>query len=182
MKYAFGTAALALALAGCGGSGTDADTDGDGTVTTAEALAENAKDGDQLKPEPGKYKVSMTFVEAEGMPKEMQDIMKGGAGMMQGIEYCLTPEDAENGFGKPPQDDADDSCKMTKYDIEGDQMEVSMVCKDDKGEVEGEIDMSGTVSPTKQDITVVTKGMMDEMGAKSVTMKMEQERIGDCDK
>lgn len=180
MKHAIGTAALALALAGCSGSGADADADGDGKISAAEAQAENKRDGGDLKPQPGKYKVQMKFVSAEGMPKEMQDMMNAmGA---QNIEYCLTPEDAEEGFGKPPQESEDDSCTMTKYDIDGNTIDVAMTCKDDAGKVEGQMTMTGTVSPTKQDITVVTKGMSKEMGAESITMNMKQERIGDCDK
>lgn len=175
MKYLLGAAALSFALAACGGgSGTDADTDGDGKVSAAEATAELKKDGGELKPQPGKYAVEMSFLEAKGMPKEMQDMMKAMSG--QKIEYCMTAEEAEQGFGPPPQQDENEDCTMSKYDIEGNKIEVAMECKG-----QGSMTMNGTVSSTKQDITIVTKGMTEEMGAESITMNMKQERIGDCD-
>ena len=179
MKYVLGTAALALALAGCGGN-VDADADGDGKISAAEAQAENKRAGDDLKPQPGKYKVQMKFVSAEGMPKEMQDMMNAMGS--QNIEYCLTPEEAEKGFGKPPEEGEDENCSMTKYDIEGGKIEIALSCKGDDGKPEGTMTMTGDVSSTKQDITIVTKGMAKEMGAESMTMQMKQERIGDCDK
>lgn len=180
MKYAFGTALVALALAGCsGGSGTDADTDGDGKVTSDEMAAENAKDGGKLKPQPGKYKVEMTFVSIEGLPKEMQDMM--GSRMNTTREFCMTEEMADRGFGRGQNDfDEDDDCTIDKYDIEGNQIDMQMSCKAGE-EAEMEMSMKGTVSPTSSDVTMITKGMMGDFGDGSVEMKMKQERIGDCD-
>lgn len=183
MKYAIATALLALGLAACnGGSGTDADADGDGKVSSAELTAENKKDGGQLKPKPGKYKVDLKFVSAEGLPKEMQEIMKAQA--TQSREECVTPEEAEQGFAPPPDQldgDGKDGCKISKYDIEGNKIEMALSCKGADAKSPVEMSMTGTVSETKQDITLVTKGMMMPGKGGSITMNMKLERIGDCD-
>lgn len=180
MKYVMGTALLALTLAACsGGSGTDADANKDGKVSAAEVEAENKKDGTQLKPQPGNYKVEMALVSAEGLPPELAEAVKGG--MKQTIEQCVTKKEADKGFGPPTEElagDAENGCKVAKYDLEGNNIEMKISC--DKGPSGGtmEMAMTGTVTATKQDMTIVTKGMMGPKG--SVTMSMKRERIGDC--
>ena len=180
MKYAFGTAALALALAGCsGGSGTDADTDGDGKVSGEEMAAETRKDGGEIKPEPGKYKVDMTFISVEGMPKEMADMM--GSRMSTSTEFCMTEEMAKDGFGRNQNEfDEDDDCTVGKYDIEGNDFEMQMTCKSGDT-VEMEMSMKGTVSATSSDLEMTSKGMMPGMENAEVKMQIKQERIGECD-
>lgn len=180
MKYGFLAVASALALAACGGSAdsVDADADGDGEITSEEQTAAFNKSAEQIKPQPGKYKITMEFVSAEGMPEEMQAIM--GKGMNQSIERCLTPEEAEKGFGQPPEGE-DERCKMEKYTLSGGDLEMAMQCKNKNGDVEMETNAAGKVTPTSQDLTITTKGDAGPLGDAAVTMKVKQERIGDCD-
>lgn len=180
MKYGIFAAVSALALAACGGSAeVEGDADGDGEITKDEAVAAMKKSEDQVKPQPGKYKVTMEFVSAEGMPEEMQAMM--GKGMNRSIERCVTPEEAERGFGQPPEDADDEACKMEKYSLSGGDFEMAVKCSNENGDVEMEMSAKGTVTPTTQDLTVTTKGEAGPMGDAAVTMKMKQERIGDCD-
>ena len=57
--------ASALALAACSGGSVDADADGDGTVTGDEMREAVAASGSDLKPEPGKYELTMELVKIE---------------------------------------------------------------------------------------------------------------------
>ena len=180
MKYGFAGALAALSLAGCGGTGGDADTDGDGNVTMEEARAAAEAAGDTIKPLPGKYKATMQFVKAEipGAPPEMQDML--GANMSNTYEFCLTPEMADQGFGEALQEGQDDSCTISRLNINGNDIDMAMSCNE-PGAGEMAITMTGTVSPTKSDLTMVSQGMMGGMGNANIEMNVVQERIGDCD-
>jgi hypothetical protein len=185
MRHAFTAALIAIsssiALAACGGAaGEDADTDGDGVVSTAEAAALLASEGGQMKPEPGKYSAKMTFIKADipGLPAEMQEMI--GAQMANTFEFCLTPEMAEEGFGETMQQGRDDNCTMDRLDIDGGSIDMAMTCND-PGSGQMQIAMTGTISPTGSDLTMVTQGAFGEMGEANIEMNVKQERIGDCD-
>jgi len=179
MKNAFLPAFAALSLAACGG-GTDADVDGDGEVTAEEAQALAERSGDQIKPEPGKYRATMTFINADihDAPPGIADMMSEQ--MENSYEFCLTPEQAEQGFGEAMKDNQDDNCTIGQFSIDGNQLDMSMSCNDPNA---GQMDMtmSGTVTPTSSDITMVSQGMFGEMGDAEIEMNVKQERIGECD-
>lgn len=168
----------ALSLAACGASG-DADADGDGEISTEEARAAVANAGDEMKPEPGLYSVTMEFVSAEGMPQEIQDMM--GAQMSQTTEFCMTPEMADAGFeeslNNQPEDEA---CTYERMNIDGGTIDMAMSCVGDDGNVEMTMAMTGTVSPTSANYTMISEGMMGEMGGGTIEMRVSQERTGDC--
>ncbi|MCK0127798.1 DUF3617 domain-containing protein [Erythrobacter sp. F6033] len=170
--------ASALTLAACGSPGGDADTDGDGVVSADEAEALSNAAGDDIKPLPGNYKVETTFVKAEGLPKEMLDMMS--ASMGNSMEFCLTPEMAAEGFGQRP-DQEDDGCTMEKYVIDGNNMDMAMSCTAPDGSGPMTMGMSGTVSPTESDLVMTSKGMIPGMDDASIEMRVQQTRIGDCE-
>ncbi|MEL7445552.1 MAG: DUF3617 domain-containing protein [Pseudomonadota bacterium] len=179
MKRAFGVACLSLALAACGDSG-GADTDGDGVISNDEARAEVESDGGQIKPEPGKYRATMTFVSADipNAPPEMQSMI--GSQMSHSSEICITDEMAERGFEDAIKESQDDSCTIDKFNIDGNDVEMAMSCKDD-GAGAMTMSMTGNVTPTRSEMTMISEGMMAEMGGGTVEMKLVQERIGECD-
>ncbi|MEE4200290.1 DUF3617 domain-containing protein [Erythrobacter sp.] len=179
-QYAIALAAtLTLTLSACGGS-TDADSDGDGEVTTAEAQAALERSGGEIKPQPGKYRMSYQFVAADipGAPPEVKEIM--GNAMNRSMEYCLTPEAAEQGFGEAMQQNQDDSCTISKLDIDGNDISMAMACDQGLGEAVT-MTMDGTISETSSEMTLVSEGMFSEMGQGRIEMKVAQERIGACD-
>ncbi|MBD2841237.1 DUF3617 domain-containing protein [Erythrobacter rubeus] len=180
MKYFAAPAIAAFALTACGSPGGDADTDGDGTVTASEARALAEAAGDTIRPEPGKYRASMTFVSADipGAPPQMQDMM--ASSMSNTFEFCLTPEMAEQGFGEALQEGQDDSCTISKLNIDDTDVDMAMTCSAE-GQGEMQIAMTGTVSPTRSEMNVMSEGNMDELGNAKMEMKLVQERIGECD-
>lgn len=179
MKHTFLPAIAALSLAACGGSGGDADADGDGEVTAEEAQAVVDRSG-QIKPEPGKYRATMTFVNADipGAPPEMASMI--GDSMTNTSEFCLTPEMAEQGFGEAMKGNQNDNCTISQFNIDGNEMDMAMSC-DDPNAGQMEMTMNGTISPTSSDITMISKGVFGEMGEAEIEMNVKQERIGDCD-
>ncbi len=167
-----------LALAGCGGT-TDADADGDGEITGAEAQAAVDAAGGALKPQPGKYKATMTFLDANipGAPPEIKKMI--GSSMSNTFELCLTPEEAERGF-ENAMTEGREGCKINTFVINGNDLDMTMSC-DDPASGKMEVAMAGTVSPTKSDMKMTMNGNMPELGAMEMQMQFVQERIGECD-
>ena len=172
--------ALALTLAACGG-GTDADANGDGAVTTEEMRTAVEANGGSIKPEPGQYKMTMSVAKMEipNAPKGMADMMGDGFGM--NFNYCLTREEADKGFEESIRKGREDNCTYERMNLDGGKIDVAMKCNDpDSGRMEGT--MTGTVSPTKMDLTFKGKQQMGPMGDAEMEMTIQHERIGDCEK
>lgn len=170
----------ALALAACGGGASDADADGDGEVTAEELRTVAQEQGVDLKPQPGKYRMKISFIEADipGAPPEMAQMM--ASGFEQTIETCVTQEQSDRGFEDLLTQNQDDSCKISKYTIDGNQVSMAMACSG--GEM-GDVDlaMDGTVGPTASDMSMTMDGSIPQMGPMKIKMNMQQERIGECD-
>lgn len=180
MKYGFIAASAAFALAACSGGATDADADGDGTVTAEEVDAAVDAAGDDIKPEPGKYKSTLTVVKADipGAPPQMKEMMSSMMG--REFETCITPEEAEEGFSKSLAE-GQDGCEVSNFSIDGNDLEMEMTCKPDGNDGAMNLTMKGTVTPTRSETTMTMKGNMDGLGEADIEMDMVQERIGDCD-
>ncbi len=170
----------ALSLTACGGGAVDADADGDGEVTQAEAEAAAEQVSDQVKPQPGKYAATMSFVSADipNAPPEMLEMM--GSAMGNTYEFCMTQEMADEGYGEAMKENQDDSCKISKLTMDGGEMDMAMSCEQE-GMGEVTIAMTGTVTPTSSDLTMISEGTFGPMGEGKVEMNIKQERIGDCD-
>ena len=173
-------AAASLALAACGGSSADAD--GDGEITMEEAAAKSA---DMVRPQPGKYRATVEFVDVSmpDAPQQVQDMMRGMFDRgPQTHEYCLTKEEADKGFEEMARQaqDNDTNCSFEKFDAAGGQIDAIMNCNA-YGQGAARMTMTGTGSETSSEMTMT----MDAEGPNGQTMKMtmksSQERIGDCD-
>ena len=172
-------AVTTAALAACGSP--DADANGDGEISMAEA-AEKSKD--MVKPEPGKYRatVEMIDVEVPGAPREVQDMMKQmiSAGA-QSHEYCLTKEDAEKGFeemARQAQENQD--CSFEKFEADGGKIDAVMNCSRD-GQGTARMTMQGTGTSTTSEMTMTMDATAPDGKSMKMTMKSNQERIGNCD-
>jgi uncharacterized protein DUF3617 len=166
----------AFALAACGETTVDADADGDGDVTAAEVEALVT----DLRPDAGKYSVNLNLVKADipGAPQQMLDAM--GGMMNRSFEYCLSEEEAEKGFEESLKEGQSDSCQIDKFALTGNDIDMAMTCAAE-GQGSMQVSMTGTVSPTRSDISVVSKGTIPPFGDSNFEMTMLQERIGDCD-
>ena len=167
-------AASALLLGGCGG--TDVDADGDGQISSLELEAV----ADQMvQPEPGQYRTTMTLVNFEmpGAPPQAAEMMRN---MMNGrsVETCLTPEQAERGFEEMARNTQGSDCTYEKFEMNGSKMNAKAVCQGQNGPLT--MEMSGTGGRTSSEMTVTTKGDMTGMGDGTITMRVQNERVGDC--
>jgi len=172
-------AASTLALAGCGSSSADAD--GDGKISMAEAAT---KSKEVIKPQPGKYRntVHLLDLQLPGAPKEVQDMMKQMMGKEpKTTEYCLTKEEAEKGFEEMARrSQNDEDCSFEKFDAAGGTIDAIMNCEA-KGKGSARMTLQGTGSPTKSEMTMTIDAKSPDGRAMQMTMKSNQERIGDCD-
>ena len=179
MRHLVLLSAATIALAACGSP--DADADGDGEISMSEA-AEISKD--MVKPEPGKYRatVEMVDVEVPGAPKEVQDMMKQMISVgAQTHEYCLTKEAADKGFEEiARQSQKNDDCSFEKFEADGGSIDAVMTCSQ-PGQGTARMTMKGTGSATASEMTMTMDAQAPDGNTMKMTMKSNQERIGDCD-
>ncbi|MEM9501208.1 MAG: DUF3617 domain-containing protein [Pseudomonadota bacterium] len=163
MKRIAAIAALGVALSACSGGDTvstaDADADSDGSVSLNEAAQVAEASG--IKPQPGKYRITSDM-----------------GGMKTNVEYCLTPEEAAGGFEDLMQEGQQGDCSYEKFELAGGELDALLVCDADGGQMR--MAMAGDVSPTSSDLEMTMSGSMGGMNV-DMTMKTQQERIGDCD-
>lgn len=175
----FGAAALALTLAACSDSSdistADADTDGDGAVSMAEAGAAVDAAGGAIKPKAGQYKATVQMIDAK-VPGISADQMNQ-AGMNTTVEYCVTKEQAENGFQDMMSQGQEGDCSYEKFDLEGDQLDAVLVCKAAGGEMR--MAMEGTVGATKTETNMTMTSQIPGVGEASMTMKNTSEWVAD---
>ena len=182
VKKFVGAAGIALAMSACGGSAdTEADANSEGAISAEEARDTMVANADAMRPEPGQYKMTMSVakIEIPNAPKGMADMMGDGFGM--NFNYCLTQEEADKGFEESIRKGREDNCTYERMNLDGGKIDVAMKCNDpDSGRMEGT--MTGTVTPTKMDLTFKGKQQMGPMGDAEMEMTIEHERIGDCEK
>lgn len=154
---------LMLALGACSGgndvSTGSADADGDGTVSVAEA--EGAMSASGFEPEPGLYRSTSDF-----------------AGMEDSVEYCITPEMAEQGVEAMMREGQTGECSYEEFNLSGaGELDAVMVCALEEGSMR--MEMEGTLTPTSSDMVMTMSG---DVGGQSMTMtaNSKSERIGDC--
>lgn len=181
MRYGLTAAVSALVLAGCGSGAVDADADGDGTVTGDEMREAVSQAGSDLKPEPGKYELTMELVkvEAPGAPPQVAQMM--GGMMNRTDEFCLTPEMAEQGFAESFKENQRDGCNVDAFTLDGGAMDMKMSCSGEDGNGAMSIAMKGDVTPTTSDMTMQMDGAIPQMGDIQMVLSYKQRRIGDCD-
>ena len=172
-------AAATAALAACGSP--DADADGDGEISLEEAAAQTK---DMVKPEAGKYRatVEMVDVEVPGAPKEVQEMMKQMISSgPQTHEYCLTKEEAEKGFEEMARKSQDnDNCSFEKFEADGGSIDAVMNCSQGN-QGTARMTMQGTGTSTTSQMTMTMDAKGPDGQTMKMTMKSNQERIGDCD-
>ena len=170
------TLAASLVLTACGSS--DPDTDGDGTISMEEAQASMEASG-AVKPQPGQYRASVELVDFQvpGAPPNAKDMMQGM--FQRSFEYCLTPEDAENGFEEMARSSQDGDCSFESFEANGNDIDAVMVCSG-TGMGNMRVTLDGSGSETSSVMTMSMQGNMGGQGEGSMTMRTRHERIGDC--
>lgn len=176
MRRIFSILAATAVLAACSDSGT-ADTDGDGTISSEEIAAEAR---DAVRPDPGQYRSTTQLVDVEmpGAPPEMVDMMRANMSNRTS-EFCLTEEEVNEGFEAMAKRSQDGDCTFSKFDVDGGDIDAEMSCSMPQGS-DMRMTMQGTGTPTSSDMTMTMEGELPGMGNAKMTMKVTNERIGDC--
>lgn len=168
---------VALGLAGCGGESgaVSADTTEAASGSQASATAQ----ADAVKPLPGQYRTQVQLISAElpGAPAGAEAMMRQ-AMSSQTHEYCLTPQEAEQSFAEMAKQSQDGTCTTDRYQASGNRFEAAVTCQSQAGTMR--MTMQGTGSPTASEIAMTMKGDMAGLGPASMSMKMTNQRIGDC--
>lgn len=163
-------------LSACSG-GNSADSDGDGVLSREELTAAAS---DAVKPDPGQYRSTMELlsVDLPGAPEGVADMMKNSMSS-QTSEYCLSPEDVDKGFEQMAAQSQEGGCVVKRFDIDGGSFEADMTCG--AGELaEMRMSMKGTGTETSAEMFMDMEGEMPGLGAMTMKMKINNERIGDC--
>ncbi|GMN12622.1 DUF3617 domain-containing protein [Altererythrobacter sp. MTPC7] len=172
-------AVTALALTACGDSAEVADpADAEQVAALADSL---------VKPQPGEYEVASELIEFQlpGIPDDQAEMMRGimEGGFSQTTTYCLTAEQAEKGWQDAVEgmQQADQDCEYSKFETAGNTLTASMTCTQDDGTV-AQVDMTGDLAETSQDITMAMSGKSPEMpgGEMQMKLRMKSTRIGEC--
>ena len=136
----------------------------------ASSDADAAIDGD-VKQQAGLYRDRITIGGAQG---------DNPGGQYGEDEKCLTEEDVKDGHrAMLLAAQGGDVCSFTKYDLDGETLDAVMVCKPDASQPETRANIEGTITSTGSDLTMTVAGFGEGNGA--VSMRVESERIGDCD-
>jgi len=176
---AFLTIASALALSAC-------DKKPSGPKTAEEVVSEAAK---LENPKPGKYVSTTTMLEfdAPGLPPEQAEQMRSMFSNLSAQEqtYCLTEEEANNGFRDALKRMGEGGngmkCTFDRFDVSGNSIDSKMACSGGPGG-KATMEMAGTVSEDRQDITMnVTQESPQIPGGKmSFKMRVDAKHAGQC--
>ena len=176
---AAGALASALMLAACSNGGADAD--GDGRITAQEARAE-MESGPEVKMRPGEWENSIQFTELDlqGMPEEMQGMVKGMLGQKITDTTCRTDEESaqlDEEFFKNTQNG---ECTTQEFDRSGNSLKVRMTCTPPTGG-EAKVAVDGTFGEEEFRMTMTSDADGGELGAISMKGEITGRRIGDCE-
>ena len=173
-------ATASLALAACSDSTEVTDpTDSEQIAAAAESM---------VKPQAGRYEVQSELLELDlpGLPPEQKEMMQGimEAGFSQTTSYCLTEEEAEQGWEDAIQEMQQDEqdCEYSKFEVSGDSLDAAMSCTQEDGS-KAQMTMSGDLSETGQDITMAMSGSSPDMpgGEMNMKIRMRSNRTGACE-
>jgi hypothetical protein len=138
-----------------------------------------------VKPKPGLYRSTSKLVsfEVPGMPPAQAEQMRQMfSTTAQGREYCLTPEEANEGMEGALKKLADGQCTYDRFNADGEVLDAKLTC-DTGRDMKATIAMKGTMSAEGSQMRMeVEQSMPGAPGGAAVKMVAEiaSERIGDC--
>ncbi len=157
-----GSAALIAAVAGAG-------------VATGNLSAQVIED--EMRPMSGQYQsnISLISVNLPDAPPQVANMM--GQVMNRDFDYCLSEEDIAEGYRSTMNRSQQGDCSYQRFRAVDGEIDAEMVCNVDGRQMN--MSMQGTGSPTSSDITMTMSGDFG-IGPGTVTMRVVQQRTGDC--
>jgi hypothetical protein len=171
--------AAGLVLGACGGAETEETADAG--MSAEEAMA--ATDDDSL-PMAGQYRTNVEVLEMnvpgmpEGQAEQMRQMLSGSNS--EGYTYCLTPEEAAEGPRRMVQEMAESDCVFNSFEFADGNISTDMTCADEDG-LQGNWTMEGTYDRDSTDVTVGIEQTAAQGGPMRMRMRMQSERIGECE-
>ncbi|MGB7417625.1 MAG: DUF3617 domain-containing protein [Erythrobacter sp.] len=167
-RTVWGVALLSLALAAAGSTLAAQD------ATEAELSAEIPS---EMKPEAGQYRSQITFesFDMPGAPPELAGMMRQR--MSREFSFCLTPDEAEEGYREIATRSQEGDCEYNRFDVEDGAIDAAFTCKADGRTFD--MTLAGTGTPTTSNMLITMAGDMG-MGPGTVVMRVRHERIGAC--
>lgn len=130
-----------------------------------------------MKPQPGKYSVSITMISADlpGVPSDMINVIKQT--FERTATICLTPQEVEEGFRDAMRKTQDGDCSFDRFSASGGTIDAKMTCLTQDDPMV--ITIKGTGTKTSSDVLMQMSGNMGpEQG--SISMRVIQKRLGEC--
>ena len=168
------TAAAALCLASLGACRDEA-------PDRTEVLAQSAN---LVKPLPGLYRSTTTLIgfELPGADPRTADLMRDRFGQVlpQTREHCLTPEEARRGFADVIRRTQQGDCRIERFVANATRLSARMRCR--SGGLTSVVAVEGTGAPERSrvDLKIVQTGSGIPGGSETISMKIDNERVGDC--
>ena len=137
------------------------------------------------QPQPGLYRSTTTVVRydlPDASPQEADRMRALMGNMMPSArEFCMSAEDAADGWAAMIQQAEEGSCSFDRFDVEGNRLGATMACAG-VGGITSRIDVLGTASATSSSMNlVITQNGEDIPGGEQVIeMQVASERLGDC--
>jgi hypothetical protein len=180
MKSAVILIACAIPLAACG-SEPDVDVRNASVEEVADQVADASRK-EEFFVRPGKWRSTIAFEEisAPNMPPQVAEQMRQSMAGRQTNESCLTPADA-----KRPREDfftgADKSCRYDHFRMGNGKIDAKMRCS--QGDTNQLMEMAGTYSLDRYSMRMTTtmQGMPGPAGSMRMRMRVDAERVGECD-
>lgn len=168
--------ALAIPLLACGGPSVDEENAS--VEEVSERVREASEDGGLLRPGRWSTTVSIEEMDMPGVPPEAAEQMKRMVAQTHTAESCLTPEEA-----RQPKGDffgGSENCRYEHFRMGRGRIDAQMRCRQDGATQR--MEMAGTYSPEayqmRMKATTEAGGQSESM---TMRMKVEAERVGECD-
>lgn len=143
-----------------------------------------AKIQSMVKPQPGEYESTAKLIKFDvpGMPPaQAEQVRNMFASAAQGRKYCLTKEEADQGYEQATKKLAQGNCKFDRFDADGGHLDAKLSCQTEQ-KASSTVEMKGTMSPTGSDVNmkIDQAGTQLPGGRMNMEMQVTTKRVGDC--
>jgi hypothetical protein len=138
-----------------------------------------------VKPVPGLY-ASTTALEEFEMPgaslqeaARMRERMGGIEPQMR--EFCMSPEEAEQGFAQMLAQSQSGNCRFSRFVVNDRRLSASMTCEDPTG-YHASVEMDGLGGERESHLTlrILQQGPGIAGGSLRMRMQVDNQHLGDC--
>ncbi len=144
-----------------------------------------AEAGKLARPLPGLYRstTSLTSFDLPGVDPRTEDTMRDRFAQVlpQTREFCLTPQAAARGFEDMVRQSQQGDCTIERFVANDQRLSARMSCRLGP-KLNSTVSVEGAGEPTRSrvDLRIVQTGPSVPGGSETITMQVENNRVGDC--